>query len=108
MLDWSDREIKKHKPGAIPSHLKPIFDRLEIDRDLWVDALKNYKNWFQHIVGDVEKVWELISGIANHHFKGGKKTANYLINNTSKQKYLNPTKLSWSPCLVFHNLINNY
>ncbi|PCJ53286.1 MAG: transposase [Planctomycetota bacterium] len=72
LLDWSGREIKEKKSGAIPSHLKPIFDRLEIDRGLWIDALKNYKNWFQHIVGDIEKAWKFISGITNHHFKGGK------------------------------------
>ena len=72
LLDWSGREIKKDKSGAIPSDLAPIFDRLEVNRELWIESLRNYKSWFYQIVGKFESAVDLLRNVTNNFFRGGK------------------------------------
>jgi hypothetical protein len=72
LLDWSGREIKQNKKGAIPNHLEPIFKRLQINQDLWIDSLKNYENIFYRVVGKITKAFELLKDTASKWFKGSK------------------------------------
>ena len=37
LLDWTGREIRENKCGAIPDNLAPILDRLGLDRSNWVE-----------------------------------------------------------------------
>ncbi len=67
----SGREIRSDKKGSIPLHLKPIFDRLDLDRDQWIESLKNYE-WFYRIVGKVSKAWEMLKHTTSKWFKGTK------------------------------------
>ena len=72
LLDWSGRMIKQNKKGKIPLHLKPIFDRLEIDRHQWLESIKNYNKWFYRIVGKMTNAWEMLKHTATQWFKGTK------------------------------------
>ena len=36
LLDWTGRELRRDKHGAIPDDLAPILDRLGVDRSNWV------------------------------------------------------------------------
>ena len=62
--------IKGKKKGAIPFHLNPIFDRLEIDREQWLNSLENYDKWFYRIVGRISKAWEMLKNTTSQWFKG--------------------------------------
>ena len=39
MLDFSGRQLREGKSGAIPDHLAPILDRLRINKDHWLDVV---------------------------------------------------------------------
>ena len=49
-------------PGAlttkesIPRHLKPIFTRLGITSELWVDCIIHFHKWFRSSVGKLESM----------------------------------------------------
>jgi len=51
LLDWTGRQIRNDKRGAIPKNLEPLFDRLGIPTELWVDCVVNFRKWFRSSVG---------------------------------------------------------
>jgi hypothetical protein len=51
LLDWTGRQIRTDKRGAMPKHLEPLFERLGISADLWVDCVVNFRKWFRSSVG---------------------------------------------------------
>jgi hypothetical protein len=53
MLDWTGRELRKDKRGAIPAHLAPILERLGIDESSWVESVAEFGRWFRRAVGTV-------------------------------------------------------
>jgi hypothetical protein len=56
LLDWTGREIRSDKRGSIPADLAPIFERLGINGEIWVDAICNFSRWFKTAVGRAEQV----------------------------------------------------
>ena len=56
--DWTGREIRSNKRGTIPAELAPIFERLRINGEVWVDAICNFSRWFKTVVGRAEKLAE--------------------------------------------------
>ena len=53
LVDWTGRQVREDKRGAIPNHLAPILDRLEIDAACWVHTVQNFGRVFQRMVGKV-------------------------------------------------------
>jgi hypothetical protein len=58
LLDWTGREIRSDKRGSIPAELAPIFERLSINGEVWVEAICNFSRWFKTAVGRAEKLAE--------------------------------------------------
>jgi REP element-mobilizing transposase RayT len=56
LTDWAGRAIRDDKAGAIPVHLAPILDRLNIDSDMWLDTVKNYNKHYYTVVGTQEAI----------------------------------------------------
>ena len=56
LLDWTGREIRSDKRGSIPEELLPILQRLGVNDQVWVDAVKNFGRWFRTAVGRVESL----------------------------------------------------
>ena len=54
LLDWTGRQLNSGKRGAIPSHLKPILERLGIEPSAWC-----------HLVGKFKKLFRLTAGASN-------------------------------------------
>ena len=52
--------------------LDSIFDRLKINREKWLDAIKNYDKWFYRIIGKMSAAWETLKDTTAHWFKGSK------------------------------------
>ncbi len=46
LLDWTGREGKDGKRGAIPSKLEPILERIGIDGTMWCDLVWSYSKYF--------------------------------------------------------------
>jgi len=44
LLDWTGRQFRIDKRGAIPAACAPILDRLDCSEDTWFDLVKNFRN----------------------------------------------------------------
>ena len=51
LLDWSGKQLRSDKRGAIPADLSPILDRLNLDVDHWLEGLKSFAEWFSDFAG---------------------------------------------------------
>ena len=51
LLDWTGRQIRSGKRGAMSKDLEPLFERLGISTELWVDCVLNFRKWFRSSVG---------------------------------------------------------
>ena len=51
LLDWTGREIRADKRGAIPADLQPILERLQVQPDRWIDTVCDYERHFRTAVG---------------------------------------------------------
>ena len=51
LLDWTGRQIRTGKRGAMPENLQPMFERLGISAEMWVDCVVNFRKWFRSSVG---------------------------------------------------------
>lgn len=51
LLDWTGRQVCVGKRGAIPDHLQPILQRLNIQSDAWIDTVRNFGRWFHRAAG---------------------------------------------------------
>lgn len=51
LLDWTGRQIRKDKVGAIPGECSPILERLECSAETWVDFVRNFRKRFRNEAG---------------------------------------------------------
>ena len=51
LLDWTGRQLLNDKRGAIPAHLAPILERLQISIDCWADLIDSFGRWFHRAAG---------------------------------------------------------
>jgi REP element-mobilizing transposase RayT len=56
LVDWTGRQVRSDKPGAIPNHLAPILARLEINQSRWVGTVNGYGSLFHRVAGRVESI----------------------------------------------------
>lgn len=66
LLDWTGRQIRTGKRGAMPENLQPIFERLGISSAMWVDCVVNFRKWFRSSVGR-PKSMEIAAEIKGHN-----------------------------------------
>jgi hypothetical protein len=70
LLDWTGREIRVHKPGAIPEHLAPILDRLGLDRSNWVKTVREFGRMFKQAAGRASSLARSAPGCSRRCFQG--------------------------------------
>jgi REP element-mobilizing transposase RayT len=51
LLDWTARQIRTGKRGSTPAELAPVFERLQISAELWVECVTHFHKWFRSSVG---------------------------------------------------------
>ena len=51
LLDWTARQVRTGKRGATPAERAPVFERLEISAELWVECVTHFHKWFRSSVG---------------------------------------------------------
>jgi REP element-mobilizing transposase RayT len=56
LIDWTGRQVRSDKPGAIPDHLAPIMARLAINQERWVITVSKYGSLFHRVAGRVESM----------------------------------------------------
>ena len=70
LLDATGRLIRNDKKGAIPSSLAPILERLGLRRETWTDLVRNYHQWFGHLVGHSQALAERAKQAGRRWYRG--------------------------------------
>ena len=69
MLDWTARRIRGDKRGATPAGLAPIFDRLGIPEDTWIELVREFGRLFSVVAGQPQKIDTHQSPNGAHRFR---------------------------------------
>jgi hypothetical protein len=56
LLDWTARQLVPGKAGATPADAPPIFERLQLRREVWCELVKNFGTYFSLVAGQVQCV----------------------------------------------------
>jgi hypothetical protein len=58
LLDWTGRQLREGKRGAIPAHLASILSRIGLDSHAWCDLVKKFGRVFKRAAGTDEHMAE--------------------------------------------------
>ena len=53
LLDWTGRQLKNGKRGAIPRHIAPLLGKLGIASDRWMDLASHFGSLFKRAAGSM-------------------------------------------------------
>ena len=56
LLDWTGRQLRSGKGGAIPAHSPPILERLKIDASRWPTLVSEFSRLFRSAAGRLESL----------------------------------------------------
>ena len=56
LVDWTGRQVRRDKRGAIPSDLAPLLERLQLSRETWVETVQHFGKWFHRAAGRPESL----------------------------------------------------
>ena len=70
LLDWTGRELRRDKRGAIPEDLAPILDRLGVDRSNWVETVRKFGRMFKQAAGRVRSLVHAAQRCSRQWFQG--------------------------------------
>jgi len=56
LLDWTGRQLRGDKRGAIPQDLAPILQRLGIVADHWLESVTNFGRFFHRAAGRADRL----------------------------------------------------
>jgi REP element-mobilizing transposase RayT len=70
LLDWTGRELRRDKRGAIPENLAPILDRLGVDRSNWVNTVRDFGRMFKQAAGRASSLARAAPRCSRRWFQG--------------------------------------
>ena len=70
LLDWTGRELRADKRGAIPDHLAPIVDRLGLNRSNWVETVRGFGRLFKQAAGRPSSLVDAAARRSRRWFQG--------------------------------------
>jgi hypothetical protein len=70
LLDWTGRELRAEKRGAIPEHLAPIVDRLGLNRSNWVETVRGFGRLFKQAAGRSSSLVDAAARRSRRWFQG--------------------------------------
>jgi putative transposase len=70
LLDWTGRELRRDKRGAIPDNLAPILDRLGLDRRNWVNTVRDFGRMFRQAAGRASSLARAAPRCSRRWFQG--------------------------------------
>ena len=56
LIDWTGKQLRLDKPDTVPDHLAILLERLEINKDRWVETVVNYGRLFHRVAGRPESI----------------------------------------------------
>ena len=70
LLDWTGRELRADKRGAIPDHLAAIMDRLGLNRSNWVETVRGFGRLFKQAAGRSSSLVDAAARRSRRWFQG--------------------------------------
>jgi hypothetical protein len=70
LLDWTGRELRADKRGAIPEHLAPIVERLGLNRSNWVETVRGFGRLFKQAAGRSSSLVDAAARCSRRWFQG--------------------------------------
>ena len=70
LLDWTGRQLRGNKRGAIPAHLAGILERLGIRPAYFLDSVRHFDKWFGPVIGGVQHLLAFSARTARGSVKG--------------------------------------
>jgi len=56
LVDWTGRSVRDDKRGAIPAHIQPIFQRLGLNHEEWLEIVQNFGRRYRLAAGAVDRL----------------------------------------------------
>jgi len=56
LVDWTGRAVRDDKRGAIPAHIQPIFQRMGINHEAWLEIVQNFGRRYRLAAGAVDRL----------------------------------------------------
>jgi hypothetical protein len=63
LVDWTGRVIRTDKRGAIPATVKPILQKLGVEKDNWVKNTHYFGNRFGRVLGRIDQIRKLAAKV---------------------------------------------
>jgi len=70
ILDWTGRQVRGDKRGAIPGDLAPILERIGMSRENWLETVSNFGRLFHRAAGHVSLLVEEAVRAGKRWFQG--------------------------------------
>ena len=70
LLDWTGRQLRAGKRGAIPAGLRPILERLSINVDGWLESMHDFGRRFRRVIGRAANMSEFARLRGRRWFQG--------------------------------------
>ena len=70
LIDWTGRQVRDDKSGAIPVNILSILDRLQANEDEWVNIVNHFGRRFYRVVGPIDLLRKITGKFNRNWFKG--------------------------------------
>ncbi len=70
LLDWTGRQVRSDKRGAIPETLSPLLTELDINTELWLESIDRFDGWFARIAGKAKHMAKEAARLGRRWLRG--------------------------------------
>ncbi len=70
LLDWTGRQVRSGKRGALSAHLRPALERLDLDVERWVENVEHFGGLFYRVAGKLRRLRERAQAIGQASVHG--------------------------------------
>ncbi len=70
LVEWTGQAIRDDKKGAIPAHITPILQRLDIDQAQWLVSVKYFHSRFYRMIGKLSCLQQACRHMGQSWLKG--------------------------------------
>jgi hypothetical protein len=81
VVDWTGRQLRKDKPGAISAEIRPVLESLELDAEEWLETVRKYRFRFGLVAGTVEHIRRVAEKLGKRWMKGCRSGEQAFLNN---------------------------
>ena len=56
LVDWTGRAVRDDKRSAVPAHIQPIFQRMGLNHEEWLEIVQNFGKCYRIAAGAVDRL----------------------------------------------------